>query len=38
MTTILQSSGSISLKEYYSEEDLKAAASDGSIDMGIILP
>ncbi len=34
----LQSSSSINLKVYNNEDDLKAAAANGSIDMGIILP
>ncbi|MDD4924215.1 MAG: ABC transporter permease [Dehalococcoidales bacterium] len=38
MATLLQSSSSINLKIYNNEDDLKAAAANGSIDMGIILP
>ena len=34
----LESAGSISLKSYQNEVDLKEAAARGSIDMGIVLP
>jgi ABC-2 type transport system permease protein len=34
----LESADSLSLKTYQNEPDLKAAAADGSIDMGIVLP
>jgi len=38
MATLLQDSSSLTLTMYESEDSLKAAASDGSIDMGIVLP
>jgi ABC-2 type transport system permease protein len=38
LTARLSSTDSISLKVYHSEEDLKAAAANGAIDIGIVLP
>ena len=38
LTAVLSSSGSISFKVYQDEDSLKAAATSGAIDMGIVLP
>jgi ABC-2 type transport system permease protein len=38
MAALLQSSSSVNLKIYDDEDDLKAAAANGAIDMGVILP
>jgi ABC-2 type transport system permease protein len=38
LTSKLESAGSISVKIYHSEDDLRAAAAAGSVDMGIVLP
>jgi ABC-2 type transport system permease protein len=38
ITSMLESSGSISLKTYRNEADLRAATANGAVDMGIVLP
>jgi ABC-2 type transport system permease protein len=38
LTSKLASSGSITVKTYQSEADLRAAAANGAVDMGIVLP
>jgi ABC-2 type transport system permease protein len=38
LSAALGSAGSISLRTYQSESDLKAAAARGAVDMGIVLP
>ncbi len=38
LSALLGSADSISLKSYQNEADLKAAATSGSIDMGLVLP
>jgi len=38
MTSKLESIGSMTIKTYQSEADLRAAAANGAVDMGIVLP
>ncbi|MBN1366688.1 MAG: ABC transporter permease [Dehalococcoidales bacterium] len=38
ITPILESSDSMSVKAYQNEADLRAAAANGAVDMGIVLP
>lgn len=38
ITFMLESAGSMSVKTYQNEADLRAAAANGAVDMGIVLP